>query len=144
MGLYMRSTSQQTMQSCLLAARQEEIAPGPLQSQNLLTCTSAAQTDLAPSLAILLGVPIPFVNVGKVQPSILALHPEHASEAALLEILQCDAAQVSSSLAFVWNLWMLPTCISVQPMPASRVQCCINSASRCAVIPWGPAPLLSL
>lgn len=60
---------------------------------------NAAQTDLAPSLAILLGVPIPFVNVGKVQASILALHPGHASEAALLQALRCNAAQVSRCLA---------------------------------------------
>ena len=61
------------------------------------------QTDLAPSLAMLLGLPIPFVNIGQVHHSLLSLDPRLASGAALLQALRCNAAQVGAASGPLWD-----------------------------------------
>ena len=53
-----------------------------------------AQVDLASSLAVLLGVPIPFGNIGRVSPELLALAEFADPRKAYLEALGANAQQV--------------------------------------------------
>ena len=52
------------------------------------------QTDLAPSLALLLGSPIPFCSLGTAHPALLRLDPNLAAPDAQLAAMRCNAGQV--------------------------------------------------
>ena len=76
------------------------------------------QTDLAPSLAVLLGVPIPFCSLGTMHPALLGLHGGFASPAAELAALRCNAEQVRGPLRnpspVIQHLWDACCCAGVK------------------------------
>ena len=65
----------------------------------------AVQVDLASSLAVLMGVPIPFGNIGRVSRQLLDLADLSDPEQAYKQALLLNAQQVQSQLtSFLANL----------------------------------------
>ena len=90
------ATPQEVDSALFAMATQQTATPGGADSLPLLESASMPQVDFAPTLALLLGVPIPFGSVGRVAASVWAL--AGGSEAQYAAALHENTRQVHRAM----------------------------------------------
>ena len=79
-----------------------------------------SQIDLVPTLSLLLGVPIPYSNLGSVITEVMYDHNSKAADNQLLQALKINQQQITNYLThynlvlFIWSCCYLPLSVRGQ------------------------------